>query len=142
VTFTGIGQELVLVTECGRAVWAVVRQRTPSKAGSGATRGRNGTPDDSTVFVWRNSVFRNLGAGLSSWLIQWATEATYRWWPELYGEMPRERLRTEIKIAAVRSRNPGACYQLAGWERGERRRGIQFFYAAPAAQIDAEPASR
>ena len=27
-TFTGVGQEVVLVSSCGRAVWAVVRQRT------------------------------------------------------------------------------------------------------------------
>lgn len=74
-------------------------------------------------------LFRNLGAGLSSDLIRDATAETYRQWEKRYGLIPQERLRTEIKVAAVRSINPGACYQLAGWERGPVRRGIQFFYA-------------
>jgi len=41
-TFTGVGKEIVLITECGRAVWAVVRQRTPAARGSGGSRGRAG----------------------------------------------------------------------------------------------------
>lgn len=128
-TFTGVGQEIVLVTTCGRAVWACVRQRTPSKAGSGRTRGRAGASDVAPVFVWRNMVFRNLGGGLSSDLIREATDMTYQEWTKRYGVLPPERLRTEIKVSAVRSSNPGYCYLMAGWERGPVRRGILFLYA-------------
>ncbi len=127
-TFTGVGKEIVLVTSCGRAVWAVVYQRVPAPRGTGGSRGRSGDTAP-TRYVWRNMLFRNLGAGLSSDLIRSATAETYSRWKERYGEIPRERLRTEIGIRKVRSRNPGACYQLAGWERGPVRRKIQFFYA-------------
>jgi hypothetical protein len=60
-------------------------------------------------------LFRNLGAGLSSALINSATEATYAVWAQRYGELPPERLRTEIGLRAVRSSNPGYCYKVAGW---------------------------
>src|SRR5271166_3967964 len=76
-TFTGVGQEVVLVTRDGRAVWACIYQRTPSKPGTGASRGRTGQTDEKPRYLWRNMMFRNLGAGLSSELIQEATEATY-----------------------------------------------------------------
>jgi hypothetical protein len=114
-TFTGVGQEIVLVSECGRAVWAVVRQRTPSARGTGGSRGRTGTPDPAPRYVWRNMLFRNLGAGLSSELIVSATERTYQEWLARYGSLPSEALRTEIDIRRVRSRNPGYCYKCAGW---------------------------
>lgn len=127
-TFTGVGQEVVLVTKAGDAVWAVVRQRTPAARGSGLSRGRRGVTS-STPYVWRNMLFRNLGPRLSSDLIRSATEETYWQWQKRYGRLPEERMRTEIKVSAVRSSNPGCCYQMAGWERGEVRRGIQFFYA-------------
>ena len=127
-TFTGCGQEVVLLSDCGRAVWAVVRQRTPARAGTGGSRGRAGETDK-TRYVWRNMLFRNLGAGLSSELIREATQETYRRWVERYGELPEERLRTEIDVRKVRSTNPGCCYQLAGWERGPVKRHKLFFYA-------------
>lgn len=128
-TFTGVGQEVVLVTRDGRAVWAVVRQKTPAKRGSGGSRGRTGDDDAAAKFVWRNMMFRNIGAGLSSDLIREATDMTYRIWVARYGEMPTERLRTEIGIKSVRSSNPGYCYLMAGWERGPIRRGKLFLYA-------------
>ena len=53
-TFTGVGQEVVLVTRCGRAVWACVYQRTPSKPGTGASRGRTGQTDAKPRYLWRN----------------------------------------------------------------------------------------
>lgn len=74
-------------------------------------------------------LFRNLGAGLSSDLIREATSVTYREWIARYGSMPDERLRTEIDVRAVRSSNPGYCYMMAGWERGEQKRGKLFLYA-------------
>lgn len=132
-TFTGVGQEIVLVTECGRAVWACIRQKTPMAVGSGRSRHRK---DDATKqtdmkarYLWRNSMFRNLGAGLSSDLIRAALEMTYVEWAKRYGSLPAERLRTEVDLAAVKSRNPGYCYVMAGWERGERKRGKLFLYA-------------
>lgn len=128
-TFTGVGQEVVLVTEDGNAVWAVVYQRTPGKRGSGASRGRNGTTDAAPRFVWRNMLFRNLGAELSSELIKAATRETYRLWHEKYGTLPTERLRTEVDTKAIKSRNPGYCYQCAGWLKGERKGRKLFLYA-------------
>lgn len=128
-TFTGVGQEIVLVTACGRAVWAVVRQKTPAARGSGGSRGRDGKSDARTRYVWRNMLFRNLGAGLSSDLIRSATEETYRRWLERYGELPEERLRTEVDVRAVRSENPGFCYIAAGWEKGPTKRGKRHLYA-------------
>jgi hypothetical protein len=113
-TFTGIGQEIVLVTDCGRAVWSCVRQLMPRR------------PDR---WVFRNNVFRNLGAGLSSDLIRAATIMTYEQWILRYGSLPPERLRTEIDVDKVRSTNPGYCYWMAGWERGELRKGKRFAFA-------------
>ena len=112
-TFTGVGREIVLVTDCGRAVWACVYQRTPTARGTGASRGRSGTTDERARHIWRNMIFRNLGAGLSSELIKSATDATYREWFLRYGELPTERLRTEMGIRQVRSTNPGFCYLTA-----------------------------
>jgi hypothetical protein len=130
-TFTGVGREIVLVTKCGRAVWACVYQRTPSARGTGGSRGRTGTADTKSRYLWRNMMFRNLGAGLSSTLIADATEETYRQWRARYGELPPERLRTEIGVRQIRSPNPGYCYQRAGWERGDTRNGKLFFWAPP-----------
>ena len=56
-TFTGVGREVVLVTNCGRAVWAVVLQKTPSRRGSGGSRGRAGVVDPDARWVWRNMTF-------------------------------------------------------------------------------------
>ena len=128
-TFTGVGREIVLVTECGRAVWACVYQRTPSARGSGSSRGRGGETDVKPRYLWRNMLFRNLGAGLSSDLIREATVQTYAEWVKRYGSMPSERLRTEIGVASVKSANPGCCYLKAGWERGGISRGKLFLYA-------------
>ena len=128
-TFTGVGQEIVLVTACGRAVWAVVRQRTPSAPGTGGSRGRTGVSDRKPRYVWRNMLFRNLSPLLSSELIREATDETYKLWKARYSELPRERLRTEVNTRKVQSRNPGYCYLCAGWERGPVKRGILHLYA-------------
>lgn len=128
-TFTGVGQEVVLVTECGRAVWACVRQKTPSRRGTGGSRGRTGQADAAPRYIWRNMLFRNLGAGLSSDLIRSAVEATHTHWIARYGALPPERLRTEIGIAQVKSRNPGYCYLQAGWIRDRVVRGKLYLWA-------------
>jgi hypothetical protein len=114
-TFTGIGQEVVLLTEDESAVWACVRQRTPQRPGSGSSRGRTGKTDTIARYVFRNMLFRNLGAQLSSVLIRSALAATYVEWSKRYGAPPPERLRTEVDTKRVRSSNPGCCYKLAGW---------------------------
>lgn len=126
-TFTGVGQEIVLIGPA--AVWAVVRQRTPARAGSGSSRGRVGVPDETPRYVWRNMLFRNLSGALSSDLIVEATRMTYMLWADRYGEMPAERLRTEVDCRRVRSTNPGYCYLCAGYEKGPARRGKLFLYA-------------
>lgn len=128
-TFTGVGREVVLLHESGRAVWACVYQKTPSARGTGGSRGRAGESDTRARFIWRNMVFRNLGAGLSSSLIESATEETYRQWIERYGSLPPERLRTEIGIRAVRSTNPGFCYKVAGWTVDRVVRGKLYLWA-------------
>ena len=74
-------------------------------------------------------MFRNEGAGLSSDLIREATGLTYEHWIRRYGELPEERLRTEIDVAKVRSTNPGFCYTMAGWKIGLTVRGKRFLYA-------------
>jgi hypothetical protein len=139
-TFTGIGQEVVLVTDCGRAVWAVTLQKGPDAPFSGwRTRhldlfkpARDAAPRrEHRALLWRNVMFRNLGAGLSSDLIREATARTYEEWIRRYGGLPAERLRTEVEVAAVRSTNPGYCYVMAGWERGETRRGKLHLWAPP-----------
>jgi hypothetical protein len=139
-TFTGIGQEVVLVTDCGRAVWAVTLQKGPDAPFSGwRTRhldlfkpARDAAPRrEHRAMLWRNVMFRNLGAGLSSDLIREATARTYEEWIRRYGGLPAERLRTEVEVAAVRSTNPGYCYVMAGWECGETRRGKLHLWAPP-----------
>ncbi len=136
-TFTGVGQEIVLVHESGAAVWAVVRQRTPSRPGSGTSRGRTGTPDAAPRYVWRNMLFRRLPECpvLASDLIRSATVATYTIWAERYGALPAERLRTEVDTRRVRSRNPGYCYLCAGYTRDRVVRGKLYLFAPlPGAQ--------
>jgi len=132
-SFTGIGREVVLLHESGAAVWAVVHQRTPVAPGTGSSRGRTGTTDSRARFVWRNMLFRRLPgcSDLASDLIRTATEATGRAWVDRYGELPTVPLRTEIDVRAVKSTNPGCCYLLAGWTRGETKRGKLFLYAPP-----------
>ena len=116
-TFTGVGQEIVLVHDSGLAVWAVVRQRTPSRRGTGGSRGRTGQADPAPRYVWRNMLFRRLPEcpERASDLIRSATAETYRRWLERYGELPAERLRTEVGIKKIRSTNPGCCYKKAGY---------------------------
>jgi hypothetical protein len=130
-TFTGVGQEIVLVHESGRAVWACVRQKTPAARGTGSSRGRGGEADTRSRYIWRNMLFRNLGAGLSSDLIRAALAATYEQWRLRYGELPPERLRTEVGLREVRSANPGYCYKMAGWVPDRIVRGKLYLWAPP-----------
>lgn len=128
-TFTGVGQEIVLLHSTGRAVWACVRQRTPAARGTGGSRGRDGIVDPRPRYLWRNMLFRNLYAGVASELIQEATARTYEEWLIRYGELPTERLRTEIGIGEVKSEDPGRCYRLAGWTDDKVVRGKLYMWA-------------
>jgi hypothetical protein len=128
-TFTGVGQEIVLVTDDETAVWACVRARTPEARGTGCSRGRAGMPDLAPRFLWRNMMFRNLGGALSSALIVEAVRRTYEEWEIRYGSLPLERLRTEVDTRAVRSRNPGYCYKMAGWIPDRVVRGKLYLFA-------------
>lgn len=74
-------------------------------------------------------MFRNLGDELSSDLIKAATAMTYEQWVIRYGSLPPERLRTEVKIDAVKSRNPGYCYKKAGWIPDRVVRGKLYLWA-------------
>lgn len=133
--FTGIGKELVLVTENGRAVWAVVEARAPTPRGTGRSRGRAGETVERAV-LWRNIVFRNLGAGLSSALIRVATALTYALWRRRYGALPASPLRTEIDTRKTSS--PSYCYKCAGWTvvdgppSAKKRRPWMVYLVAPA----------
>jgi len=137
-TFTGVGREVVLLTGCKRAVWAVVLQKTPARRGSGASRGRNSSEDTGCQWLWRNMLFRNLGAGLSSSLIDEALKATYVAWRKRYGELPQMRIRTEIGIQSVNSTNPGYCYKRAGWKKDRVVRGKLYLHAPWHPDLDEE----
>jgi hypothetical protein len=128
-TFTGVGQEIVLLHSSGRAVWACIRQKTPAKRGTGASRGRTGAPDAAVRYIWPNMMFRNLYAGVASELIREATTRTYEEWIKRYGALPPERLRTEIGIDRVKSAEPGRCYRLAGWVDDRVVRGKLYLWA-------------
>lgn len=80
------------------------------------------TPDARAVFVWRKfksadgqdgvncAVFRNEGAGLSSFLILEAEQIAWERWPG-------ERLYTYVNPRKIRSSNPGYCFLKAGWQK-------------------------
>jgi hypothetical protein len=131
-TFTGVGQEIVLVQP--GAVWAVVRSRVPAPRGSGASRGRTGETAPGR-YVWRNMMFRNLTDQLSSQLIRTAVAKTVREWLARYGELPAEVLQTEIRPSAIRSTIPGYSYRCAGWVKFKERSDLVYL-RCPRAQIE------
>lgn len=116
--FTGPGKSLALLTDCGRAVWAVVENL-----------------DANGVMRWRCTIFRNEGAGLSSVLIREATDRTFAFWRKHYGRLPALPLRTEVDPGKTRTkRDPGRCFIRAGWKRvGESKGGLVILEAPGAA---------
>jgi hypothetical protein len=82
------------------------------------------TADASALFVWRQyiddtipkqegiecAVFRNEGPYLSSELCRQADAIADFCWPD-------QRKYTKIRAEAVRSRNAGYCFLMAGWKR-------------------------
>jgi hypothetical protein len=79
-------------------------------------------------------MFRNLGDEPSSSLIRTAVAMTIREWVKRYGELPTERLQTEVRRAAIQSEIPGYCYRRAGWVKYREQRGLVYL-RCPAAQI-------
>lgn len=132
-TFTGVGQEIVLVHPSG-AVWATIRQRVPAPRGSGSSRGRSGETAP-TRYVWRNMMFRNLGPEKASDLIRQAVHVTALAWIDRYGALPSEDLRTEIRPSAITSEVAGYCYRRAGWVRMDSSRRDLVYLRCPRAQI-------
>lgn len=131
-TFTGVGQEIVLVRE--DAVWAVVRNRLPQPKGSGGSRGRAGVSLPNR-FMWRCNMFRNLGPIKSSLLIREAVAMTAQQWILRYGELPEEDLQTEVQPSKIRTEIPGYCFIRAGWRKSHINRSRQVVFRCPRAQI-------
>ena len=106
--FIGPGEKMALLTQCARA-----------------------------LFVWRKflddsgqqgvccAVFRNESGIKSSLLIREAMEVAWSRWSG-------ERLYTFVNAGQVRSKNPGACFLMAGWRRvGMTRGGLHILEATP-----------
>lgn len=91
--FVGPGEKLVLRTECGRALWAW----------------RKFIDDTGNTGV-NCAIFRNESEYRSSDLVRQADAIADCCWP-------RERHYTWVDPTAVRSRNPGFCFIVAGWTR-------------------------
>ena len=80
------------------------------------------TPDGTALWVWRKfksgdsqtglncAVFRNEGKTLSSALILAAEERAWTRWP-------KQRCYTYVDPKKVQSKNPGYCYEVAGWRK-------------------------
>lgn len=120
--FVPPGRCVVLVTTCARAVWVTSWQRHVRHAWPGA---------------WVNCLFRNEGAGLSSELIRQAVAATRAVW-----DPPELGLVTFVDPRWVRSRNPGYCYEAAGFRRVGRTRkeGLVVWQLLPGEMPPAEAA--
>jgi len=108
----GPGRKMVLLSPCVRAlfVWREFISKDPSAG-----------PGDINC-----AIFRNEGAGLSSELIRAAMALAWERWGA-------RRLYTYVNPRRVRSRNPGYCFQRAGWRRcgTTKTRGLLIFEALP-----------
>lgn len=91
--FVGPGEKMVLLYACARALFVWRRFRSQ---------------DDQTGV--NCAIFRNEGAARSSDLIRAADDLAWERWPG-------ERHYTYVNPRAVRSRNPGCCFLMAGWRR-------------------------
>ena len=100
------GRKVVLISLDGTAVWGV-----------------NWPYAELVMHPWPgamvNTIFRNEGPDLSSDLIREAVAATVHH----LGPIPDEGLITMIDTRKVRSRNPGYCFLMAGWERWGHTKG-------------------
>ena len=98
--FVAPGRNIVLLSECERALWVSRVQLVDAcrHAWAGA---------------WECALFRNEGAGLSSELIQEAVAATLWMW----GVPPPEGFITFVDRSKTKpKKDPGFCYRVVGWE--------------------------
>lgn len=105
----GPGEVLALITPCERAtiVFRVFQEGPASRYVY------------SGLFL---TIFRNEGAGLSSGLIRAAEPIAWQRWPDAIS------MRTFVDTSAVRSGNPGCCFQKADWQRcGVTKGGLLVF---------------
>ena len=101
------GRKIVFVTSAADAVWGVNWQY--------AHLVKHSWPG-----AMVNTIFRNESEYLSSDLIQEAVRATVF----CLGSIPDQGLITFVDVSKVRSRNPGYCYLMSGWEKiGKTKRG-------------------
>jgi hypothetical protein len=116
--FAPPGRCLVLLSECGRALWVTSWPFAEyvKHAWAGA---------------WINSLFRNEGAGLSSELIRDALAATRA----VYGDPPALGMVTFVDAEKTRrKRDPGRCYRKAGFSHvGETKGGLVALQMRPEA---------
>lgn len=78
--------------------------------------------------AWVNSLFRRESGPLASELIVEAIAATRWTWPEV----PDLGIITFVNAGKVRSRNPGCCYQKAGFQHvGETKGGLLAYQMTP-----------
>lgn len=122
VAWTRSGQNLPFVTADGLAVWNVHRPDP-----SAVARGLAARLDHRDA--WECTMFRNLGAVLSSTLIREAVLLTVALW----GPLPKDGLLTYVDPEEVRSGLPGYCFRRAGWRRiGTSADGARLLFRAPS----------
>lgn len=87
--------------------------------------------------AWICSIFRNLGAGLSSALIVDALAVTR----DELGDPPAGGTITFVDCREIRSTNPGYCFLVVGFERvgWTRDRGLLVLWLAPELHPPAAP---
>ena|SRR5690242_11579900 len=79
--------------------------------------------------AWVNSLFRREGEGLASAMIREAVAITRWYWPDV----PALGMVTFVDPRKVQSRNPGYCYQMAGFRRvGTTKGGLIAWQLLPA----------
>lgn len=88
--------------------------------------------------AWVNSLFRNESEHLSSELILEAVAATRHYWPDV----PDLGLITFVDADEIESRNPGYCYECAGFKRVgyTKINGLHAWQMTPNEMPDADPA--
>ncbi len=121
--FVPPGRNLVLLTEDASALWVSLWQAHIDHA----------WPDS-----WTNCLFRNESEHLASELIIEAVAATRSYW----GEPPQNGLITFVDSDAVRSSNPGYCYQMAGFSKVgvTKHRGLLAYQLMAGEMPEPEPA--
>lgn len=116
----GPGEKLILVSPAGDALfaWRFERYRRDDQTGVNC------------------AVFRNEGPERSSRLILAAEAFAAAKWPG-------ERLFTFVRDDAVRSTNPGYCFQAAGWRKcGRTQLGLTILEKLPASASSASATLR